>query len=431
LTRSDPTRPIVNRRLGLFDKVGIYSPLAPGYVGLLLFMIGDGVESNYLAPFLVDRGLTPQSAAAVIAFYGITVSIGAWLSGSMSSILGPRRVMVVGAVLWVALEVAFLLVGVPSGRMLLILLTYGLRGIAFPLFAYSFLVWINRATPPMKRARSVGWFWFAFTAGLPTLGSLLASVAIPRVGQFGTFWIALSLVALGSAVGILGVREKVFAGPSLSRDSSRLREICRGINILWRQPKMAAGMVARIFSTVPGYGSFILLPIVFVRDFGFTLSEVLLLATFIGTLNIFTNVLAGFIGDRFGWRRTTMWVGCAGSAVSTLLLYVGPAETGPDMWVAAACCMLFGGTLAGYSPFTVLMPACARTPGDRDSALSIYTLGAGLSAFVGPALVALFITTIGFGGLTILFACLHVVNFFIVSQFRCDEDPHNIHARAG
>jgi predicted MFS family arabinose efflux permease len=149
----------------------------------------------------------------------------------------------------------------------------------------------------------------------------------------------------------------------------------------------------------------------------------LLLATLIGALNIFADVLAGFIGDRFGWRRITTWVGCAGSAVSTLLLYVGPAAAGLNMWIAAACCMLFGGTLVGYSPFTVLMPACARSPGDKDNALSIYTLSAGLSEFVGSALVSVFITTIGFLGLTILPACLHIVNLFIVSRFRSAEDP--------
>lgn len=30
-----------------FERVGIYPPLAWGYVRLLLFMIGDGVEAAY------------------------------------------------------------------------------------------------------------------------------------------------------------------------------------------------------------------------------------------------------------------------------------------------------------------------------------------------------------------------------------------------
>ncbi|WP_044358159.1 MFS transporter, partial [Paenibacillus sp. E194] len=40
------------------------------------------------------------------------------------------------------------------------------------------------------------------------------------------------------------------------------------------------------------------------------------------------------------------------------------------------------------------------------AAMSILNLGAGLSAFVGPALVALFIGSLGYAGITWLFAGL-------------------------
>ena len=59
------------------------------------------------------------------------------------------------------------------------LLTYALRGFGYPLFAYGFLVWITAATPAERLGTAVGWFWFAFTGGLPTLGSLLASFTVP------------------------------------------------------------------------------------------------------------------------------------------------------------------------------------------------------------------------------------------------------------
>ena len=32
-------------RSGFLDRIGIFPPLFRGYVGLLLFMIGDGVEA--------------------------------------------------------------------------------------------------------------------------------------------------------------------------------------------------------------------------------------------------------------------------------------------------------------------------------------------------------------------------------------------------
>ena len=42
----------------VLDRLGIYPPLALGYLGLLVFMIGDGVESGFLSPYLRERGLT-------------------------------------------------------------------------------------------------------------------------------------------------------------------------------------------------------------------------------------------------------------------------------------------------------------------------------------------------------------------------------------
>src|SRR4051812_25715837 len=41
-------------RASFIDRIGLYPPLAWGYVGLLVFMIGDGVESGYLSRYLVD-----------------------------------------------------------------------------------------------------------------------------------------------------------------------------------------------------------------------------------------------------------------------------------------------------------------------------------------------------------------------------------------
>ena len=89
-----------------------------------------------------------------------------------------------GLVIWVTFEVAFLRFGVRSGDDRLIMLLYALRGFGYPLFAFGFLVWITASVPAGRLGTAVGWFWFAFTGGLPTLGSLLASVTVPRIGEY-------------------------------------------------------------------------------------------------------------------------------------------------------------------------------------------------------------------------------------------------------
>ncbi|NKF32171.1 MFS transporter, partial [Pseudomonas sp. BGM005] len=117
-----------------------------------------------------------------ISVYGLMVTLGSWLSGALSDVWGPRRVMVIGLVLWVVLQVLFLGVALPTENFTLMLIVYGLRGIAYPFFAYGFLVWVLGASPAHRLGSAVGWFYFAFTGGLPTLGSLVASGTQPLIG---------------------------------------------------------------------------------------------------------------------------------------------------------------------------------------------------------------------------------------------------------
>src|SRR3954467_4051786 len=83
------------------SRIGIFPPLLWGYVGLLFFMIGDGVEAGYLSKYLVDRSIASEHDVALIfTVYGITVAISAWLSGALSDLLGPRQVMAIGLAIW-------------------------------------------------------------------------------------------------------------------------------------------------------------------------------------------------------------------------------------------------------------------------------------------------------------------------------------------
>src|SRR5215813_2564121 len=93
------------------DRVGIYPPLAWGYVGLLLFMIGDGVESGFLSPYLTSLGIPEPKVALIFTAYGVTAAVAAWLSGALSDLWGPRQVMWTGLVIWVVFEAAFLRFG--------------------------------------------------------------------------------------------------------------------------------------------------------------------------------------------------------------------------------------------------------------------------------------------------------------------------------
>ena len=62
-----------------------------GYLGVLIFMIGDGLEQGWLSTYLTQNGMTVQEVATLLSFYGIAVAIASWLSGVLAEIYGPRK----------------------------------------------------------------------------------------------------------------------------------------------------------------------------------------------------------------------------------------------------------------------------------------------------------------------------------------------------
>jgi len=167
MSQSTEVRPLTG-----IERIGIPHPLRWGFVGVLIFMVGDGVETSFLSAYLADPaggGLDgAQASFATVTLYGVAALIASWFSGTLSAIWGPRRVMWLGAGIWLVLEVVFLFVAIPAQNAALIITVYAVRGLAYPLFAFSFLVWIQTISKPRMRGSAAGWFWFAFTGGLPT-----------------------------------------------------------------------------------------------------------------------------------------------------------------------------------------------------------------------------------------------------------------------
>ncbi|RPE85394.1 polyol permease family [Curtobacterium sp. PhB137] len=414
---------------GFIDRLGLPRPLVWGFVGLLLFMIGDGVESGYIAPFLANNGAgTETNAAIIISVYGAVVTIGSWLSGALSDVWGPRRVMIIGAVTWAALEVLFLAVALPTQNYWLMLVIYGLRGIGYPFFAYGFLVWVLAGSPAHRLGSAVGWFYFAFTGGLPTLGSLLASGTEPLIGEYLTLWISLVLVALGAVVSLVGLRGAK-GGNRLARpEVTTGRSIVNSVAIAFTRPRVGLGCLVRIVNTAPQFGLFVFFPTIFAKDLGFGTAGWLQLVFVLGAANIFANLFFGVLSDRLGWHRTLRWFGCIGSAVAVLAFYFIPQAT-DEYWVSVLCAAFFGVTLAGFTPISVLMSLMA--PGQKGNSIAVLNLGAGAATFVGPLIVAIFLAPLGAGGVTIIFAALYVLAGISVRWLRVPEESAKVVATGG
>ncbi|GAB3475915.1 MFS transporter [Amycolatopsis cihanbeyliensis] len=420
LTTPELSQPSPFKRM--LNRWGLPAPLFLGYVGLLLFMIGDGVESAFIAPFMADNGAgTDIRASHVITVYGVAVMLASWLSGALSELWGPRRVMFAGLVIWVVFDALFLAVAVAGESYPLMMVFYGLRGFGYPMFAFGFLVWITAVAPVARLGAAVGWFYFAFTGGLPTLGALVANFTNPVLGHYGTLWLSIGILALGGLVCLLGVRERTGRERLAPPEVKPVQSLVSSLSIAWKKPRVGIGMLVRVINTAPEFGILVFFPTIFISEIGFGESRWLLLVSVIFGTNIFFNLIFGVLSDKIGWRTTITYFGAIGCAVSILLLYFVPVYAGADYyWLALLVGALYGATLAGFVPISALLPSLA--PENKGGAMALLNFGAGAATFAGPAVVSLFLGPFGGAGVVIIFAALYIVAAILTRFLKLPEE---------
>jgi polyol permease family len=409
--------------LNMFDRLGIPKSLAWGYLGILIFMMGDGMEQGWLSPYLIERGLTMQQSATLFTVYGITIAISSWFSGVLAEGFGVKKTMLAGLVIYLLGTVGFVGYGLPGLHQGFMLFTYALRGFGYPLFAYSFLVWITYRSPKAKLGRAVGWFWFVFTGGLVVLGAYYSSWSIIRFGYLETLWSALGWVLLGAFFALVLVRDKSAEGMKGGL-KEKLGELLRGFTIARDEPKVLIGGLVRVINTTAQFAFPVFLP-TYMASHGFNTTDWLQIWGTIFTANIIFNLIFGFVGDSIGWRNTVMWFGGVGCALSTLLFYYSPQIFGSNFWLVMMSGVLWGAFLAGYVPLSALVPSLVQK--EKGAAMAILNLGAGLPVFVGPALVGLFIGSIGNAGVIWILAVLYVVSAILTGFITLPNNAKTAH----
>lgn len=390
----------------IFKKTGLPKNLAWGYLGILIFMMGDGVEQGWLSPYLIERGMSMQQSASLFTVYGITIAISSWFSGVLAEGYGPKRTMAMGLLLYILGTIGFVGYGLPDLNFGTMLVTYAVRGFGYPLFAYSFLVWITYRSPKKALGRAVGWFWFVFTGGLSVLGAYYSSWAIETLGYFNTLWSSIFWVLLGAFFALVLNKDK-FRESARQRDASKKEELLKGLTIVKQEPKVLLGGIVRVINTTAQFAFPVFLP-TYLALHGFSTTEWLQIWGTIFTANIIFNLLFGFVGDRLGWRNTVMWFGGAGCGLSTLLFFYSPVLFDGSFWLVLLCGILWGALLAGYVPLSALVPSLVSK--DKGAAMAILNLGAGLAVFAGPAIVGIFIGSLGSAGVVWILAGLYFLS---------------------
>jgi polyol permease family len=405
------------------DKSGIPMSLIWGYVGILIFMMGDGMETGWLSPYLTERGMSIEQNAALFTAYGITIAVSAWFSGVLAEGYGPKKTMLAGLLLYLIGTVGFVGYGLQGLDYPVMLVTYALRGFGYPLFAYSFMVWIAYQSPKEKLGRAVGWFWFVFTGGLNVLGAFYSSWAIHQLGYINTLWSSVFWVLVGAFFALV-LNKAPFKPGTNQETGSKARELLKGLTIVKEEPKVLLGGVVRIINTTAQFAFPVFLPM-YMAEHGFDTTTWLKIWGTIFTSNIIFNLVFGVVGDRLGWRNTIMWFGGIGCGITTLVLYYAPQAAAGNVAIVMAAGILWGACLAGYVPLSALVPSLVKK--DKGAAISILNLGAGLPVFVGPAIVGLFHAVAGTQGLMWVLAILYFISALLTKFITLPDNAKTLH----
>lgn len=408
------------------ERLGFPKPLFWGFVGLTIFMIGDGVETNILEPYFSgEHGFNVSLVGTLVTVYGISVAIAAFSAAALSDLWGPRRVMIIGAVIWVALELLLLLVALPLDSKFLIFLSYGLRGFGYPLFAYAFLVWITAVSAPEHRGAGTGWFYVAFSAGLPTLGALVATVTIGVLDMtfYQTLWVSLVLVVIGALIALFGVKEARGRRPLVDNPDDVKDTLGESFRLLARDKRAVYVALIRTINSIPTYAMAVFFPAYFTNRLGWPLEWFLLMTTLIYLINLPFNPLYGIVGDRVGWSKTVVWAGAISCCVTLALVYFVPmlavdagVSDGAAFGITLVAAALFGVSLAGFVPLSPI--AVSLNPTRPGAAMAAYNLGVGGAVAAGPLLVAVFYPLVGATGLILIFCALFIWAAWMGHQLR-------------
>ena len=386
-----------------FEKTGLPKALTWGYLGVLIFMMGDGIEQTWLSRYITDAGF---NAAELFSVYGLTVGVSAWLSGVIAETWGVKRTMLAGFILYVLGVAGFASIGMAKMNYPVLLATYAVKGLGYPLFAYTFMVWITYRVEKKVLSSAQGWFWFVFTGGLNVLGAYFGIFAKEHFGVIPTLWTAVLFAAIGA---VLALWVNKCGGNNLFTDqvsSGGFRELLRGLGIMKREPKVLMGGIVRVINTTSQFSFVVFMPL-YMAQYGMTDGQWASIWGSIFVMNILFNLIFGIVGDKFGWNRTVVWFGGVGCAVTVLLFYYSPQILN-QYWFILLCGALWCIMLAGYVPLSALVPSLVEK--DKGAAVSVLNLGAGAAAFVGPALVRLLEKPIGYEGIAWTLSALYIVS---------------------
>lgn len=391
-----------------------------GYISIAVFMTGDGFELAFLSHYIKSLGFTSSEASLAFTVYGLAAALSAWISGVLAEIITPQRTMMIGFCLWCVFHILFILFGLELKSFPLILLFYGIRGFAYPLFLYSFIVLIVHNVKKENSSSALGWYWAVYSIGIGVAGSYIPSFTIPHIGEIGTLWLALVFCVSGGIIAMLSLRNIPFLYADSRKREGNFKELSRAATLIYTNKNIFYSSIVRIINTLSLFGFAVIMPMFFIDRLGFTTSEWLQVWAAFFLTTIFSNIFWGIAAERLGWMKVIKWYGCIGMAISSLSFYYIPLYFGHDFIMALIPAISLGVFVAAFVPMAAVFPALE--PEHKGAAISVYNLSAGLSNFLAPAIAAAILPFFDTIGVVIAYTTLYLLAF-ILCHFIDVEQP--------
>ncbi|MDU2940052.1 MAG: MFS transporter [Enterobacteriaceae bacterium] len=401
--------------------LGLPLNLLWGYIAIAVFMTGDGFELAFLSHYITGLGFTPAEASFAFTLYGLAAALSAWISGVVAEIITPQKTMFIGFVMWAVFHVLFLVFGLGHANYALILLFYGIRGFAYPLFLYSFIVIIIHNVKSDSSSSALGWYWAVYSIGIGVAGSYIPSFTIPLMGELGTLWTALGFCVVGGLIAMVSLRN-VNTPTRMHNLTTREKfsELGRAVTLLYTNKNILCSSIVRIINTLSLFGFAVIMPMMFVDKLGFTTSEWLQVWAVFFFTTIFSNIFWGIVSEKMGWMKVVRWFGCIGMALSSLAFYYIPLWAGHNFAMALIPAISLGIFVAAFVPMAAVFPALE--PHHTGAAISVYNLSAGLSNFLAPAIAVVLLPWFDTLGVVIAYTALYLIAF-VICHFIDVEQP--------
>ncbi|MDY0870260.1 MFS transporter, partial [Klebsiella aerogenes] len=273
-------------------------------------------------------------------------------------------------VLWCVFHVLFLVFGLGRANYALILLFYGIRGLAYPLFLYSFIVAIIHNVRSDSSSSALGWFWAVYSVGIGVFGSYIPSFTIPHIGEMGTLWLALAFCVTGGLIALAALRNTETPRHMQNLTTrEKFSELGRAVTLIYTNRSIMLSSIVRIINTLSLFGFAVVMPMMFVDELGFTTSEWLQVWAAFFFTTIFSNVFWGIVAEKLGWMKVVRWFGCIGMALSSLAFYYLPQHFGHNFAMALVPAIALGIFVAAFVPMAAVFPALE--PEHKGAAISV------------------------------------------------------------